>query len=232
MISPSEKRLSIALPRGIPRILTTSCASAGFALPVKTIRPSWLLIMHLLQAVGGEELREFLAGEEGLEPSNAGIKIRCLNQLGDSPTLTLSPDGCVGTSGDAKPYDAKPKSGCVSRLAVTALFHSVGSLDFTASASPILRNAANTLAPDPVIRAGAMLFVTLSNHRNTCATSAYFPTTTCCMSFRPYPSGHPALKFCCARKSVIVMCSESLVNDFSEKIAAVGTCTFGVTTRK
>jgi hypothetical protein len=27
-----------------------------------------------------------LAGEEGLEPSNAGIKIRCLNQLGDSPT--------------------------------------------------------------------------------------------------------------------------------------------------
>ncbi len=36
-----------------------------------------------------------LAGEEGLEPSNAGIKIRCLNQLGDSPktwacTTTLS----------------------------------------------------------------------------------------------------------------------------------------------
>ena len=27
-----------------------------------------------------------MAGEEGLEPSNAGIKIRCLNQLGDSPT--------------------------------------------------------------------------------------------------------------------------------------------------
>src|SRR5574344_1580972 len=27
----------------------------------------------------------FLAGEEGLEPSHAGIKIRCLNQLGDSP---------------------------------------------------------------------------------------------------------------------------------------------------
>ena len=29
---------------------------------------------------------ENLAGEEGLEPSNVGIKIRCLNQLGDSPT--------------------------------------------------------------------------------------------------------------------------------------------------
>ena len=26
-----------------------------------------------------------VAGEEGFEPSHAGIKIRCLNQLGDSP---------------------------------------------------------------------------------------------------------------------------------------------------
>jgi hypothetical protein len=30
---------------------------------------------------------EILAGEEGFEPSHAGIKIQCLNQLGDSPTL-------------------------------------------------------------------------------------------------------------------------------------------------
>ena len=30
-----------------------------------------------------------LAGEEGFEPSNAGIKIRCLNQLGDSPPVQL-----------------------------------------------------------------------------------------------------------------------------------------------
>ena len=29
--------------------------------------------------------KESLAGEEGFEPSNAGIKIRCLDQLGDSP---------------------------------------------------------------------------------------------------------------------------------------------------
>lgn len=28
-----------------------------------------------------------LAGEEGLEPSSAGIKTRCLNQLGDSPVI-------------------------------------------------------------------------------------------------------------------------------------------------
>ena len=31
-----------------------------------------------------------VAGEEGLEPSNAGIKIQCLNQLGDSPTKLLA----------------------------------------------------------------------------------------------------------------------------------------------
>ena len=33
----------------------------------------------------GAEARQKMAGEEGFEPSNAGIKIRCLNQLGDSP---------------------------------------------------------------------------------------------------------------------------------------------------
>ena len=29
-----------------------------------------------------------LAEEEGLEPSDAGIKTQCLNQLGDSPIVT------------------------------------------------------------------------------------------------------------------------------------------------
>ena len=28
-----------------------------------------------------------MAGEEGFEPSHGGIKIRCLNQLGDSPVV-------------------------------------------------------------------------------------------------------------------------------------------------
>jgi hypothetical protein len=32
------------------------------------------------------DMCEYLAGEEGFEPSHAGIKIQCLNQLGDSPT--------------------------------------------------------------------------------------------------------------------------------------------------
>jgi hypothetical protein len=30
--------------------------------------------------------KESLAGEKGFEPLHAGIKIQCLNQLGDSPT--------------------------------------------------------------------------------------------------------------------------------------------------
>ncbi len=30
-------------------------------------------------------LQKRVAGEEGFEPSHAGIKILCLNQLGDSP---------------------------------------------------------------------------------------------------------------------------------------------------
>jgi hypothetical protein len=39
-----------------------------------------------------------MAGEEGFEPSHAGIKIQCLNQLGDSPiilfpTLNLNEGG-------------------------------------------------------------------------------------------------------------------------------------------
>jgi hypothetical protein len=34
-------------------------------------------------------LCDLLAGEEGFEPSNAGIKIQCLNRLGDSPTQPI-----------------------------------------------------------------------------------------------------------------------------------------------
>jgi hypothetical protein len=37
---------------------------------------------------------DVLAGEEGFEPSHAGIKIRCLNQLGDSPRKPLILDEC------------------------------------------------------------------------------------------------------------------------------------------
>ena len=45
-----------------------------------------------------------LAGEEGFEPSHAGIKIRCLNQLGDSPTI-LQSNPAVGV----QPIRRKPE---------------------------------------------------------------------------------------------------------------------------
>src|SRR5258708_19450630 len=35
--------------------------------------------------------RNLMAGEEGFEPSYGGIKIRCLNQLGDSPSAKPAP---------------------------------------------------------------------------------------------------------------------------------------------
>ena len=39
-----------------------------------------LYVQHTVRTI------QYLAGEEGFEPSHAGIKIQCLNQLGDSPT--------------------------------------------------------------------------------------------------------------------------------------------------
>ena len=44
-----------------------------------------------------------LAGEEGFEPSNAGIKIRCLNQLGDSPMVSTPMKRDCKTDGDEAP---------------------------------------------------------------------------------------------------------------------------------
>ena len=81
MISPSEKRLTIALPSGIPRILTTSCASAGFALPVNTIRPS-LLIVHLFLGWGREGKREKLwQGKKDSNPRMPESKSGALTNL-------------------------------------------------------------------------------------------------------------------------------------------------------
>jgi hypothetical protein len=40
----------------------------------------------------------YLAGAEGLEPSHAGIKIQCLNQLGDAPTLVISQNDAIETA--------------------------------------------------------------------------------------------------------------------------------------
>ena len=45
-----------------------------------------------------------MAGEEGFEPSNAGIKIRCLNQLGDSPAETCATFDSAPAADQSKGY--------------------------------------------------------------------------------------------------------------------------------
>src|SRR5215470_19377167 len=72
----------MALPR-LP--LATARAPSGASLHKTNSRKSSLRRRRLAQArcQAGREL----AGEVGFEPTNAGIKIRCLNQLGDSPTV-------------------------------------------------------------------------------------------------------------------------------------------------
>ena len=60
--------------------------------------------------------KQFLAEEEGFEPSNAGIKIRCLNQLGDSPTRDAHLGDEQPTSGDAVSVLTNPAKGGVANL--------------------------------------------------------------------------------------------------------------------
>src|SRR6185369_15783643 len=87
--SPSLNFETVALPSWMFSRCATFCASFGFAVPVNTIRLSKAMGLPGSPATFG-----ILAGEEGFEPSNAGIKIQCLNQLGDSPAvLQLSRQG-------------------------------------------------------------------------------------------------------------------------------------------
>ena len=44
------------------------------------------LCLNVARAVPDPFRTTDLAGEKGFEPLHAGIKIQCLNQLGDSPT--------------------------------------------------------------------------------------------------------------------------------------------------
>ena len=48
-----------------------------------------LRVRHNSFTISGVNLSN-VAGEEGFEPSHAGIKIQCLNQLGDSPNSILA----------------------------------------------------------------------------------------------------------------------------------------------
>ena len=57
-----------------------------------------------------------MAGEEGFEPSHAGIKIQCLNQLGDSPTQVVKLDFTTVTLfnwPNVKKIYGKPQTPCV-----------------------------------------------------------------------------------------------------------------------
>ena len=81
--SPSEKRPTVALPSSTPRCVRDLLRQRRVGVAGE---------QHGVEqhgAAGARQVqsrREDLAGEEGLEPSHVGIKIRCLNQLGDSPT--------------------------------------------------------------------------------------------------------------------------------------------------
>ena len=118
--SPSEKRPTLALPSSIARCVAISCASAGFALPVnRTVLKSTI---DSVEAAGRFADREDLAGEEGFEPSHVGIKIRCLNQLGDSPTQERgsrrAPENLHGLRPVSSPSrQAQPASGWRSQRA-------------------------------------------------------------------------------------------------------------------
>jgi hypothetical protein len=61
---------------------TTGCCLIAALLPVAAD----LAHLQLMSSLFAIHLQNSMAGEEGFEPSNAGIKIQCLNRLGDSPT--------------------------------------------------------------------------------------------------------------------------------------------------
>ncbi len=109
VVSPSENLDTNAFPSGIPSLLATFAANAGLALPVNIIKllsdmtplrlsryqvkshitstspvmsPADTISLQIRLAAGAVK---HMAGEEGFEPSHAGIKTLCLNQLGDSP---------------------------------------------------------------------------------------------------------------------------------------------------
>src|SRR6266852_237071 len=99
-----------------------------------------------------------MAGEEGFEPSHGGIKIRCLNQLGDSPSAKLAP---ATPRADADPARAR-----------------------RSRASRSVANSTNTQAPEALMRASPNC---LSLSR-CAATSAWRLHTTDSRSFLPKPA--------------------------------------------
>ena len=160
-----------------------------------------------------------MAGEEGFEPSHAGIKIRCLNQLGDSPTqpFVCRPEFvAILTSNRHQTkffYDFN-KSAIGWRLSAFA-FHDVqrsGICCITLSAADSSAKAQKTQAPDPVIFA----FPNCDSHLIASSTAGNSAQATVCKSFFQNISA-------VLEKSAILTGFVSLVNSFAEKIAGVGT---------
>ena len=94
-----------------------------------------------------------MAGEEGFEPSNGGIKIRCLNQLGDSPALTFAYCGTALSTALLSPV-YQTASGCSLNPRTAQHRHPDGHSASAAAASFSVAVGMNTADPDPVIRAG------------------------------------------------------------------------------
>src|SRR6267142_7118549 len=169
------------------------------------------------------QYRLLLAGEEGFEPSYGGIKIRCLNQLGDSPSANPR----IRTEGHPRPsptralqiaarysFSKRTVSGCRSNPRTTKPRISAGILEWTERASRSAANSANTQAPEPLMRASANCL----SHSRCAATSAWRRRTTGSRSFLPKP----------AEKPDILMVFEFRVNSGDAKIAGVDTITGGI----
>ena len=155
--SPSENRETCALPRRMFRLMRDRSRQARIRVAGEHHQ---VIGDHLHRHAPINELagmctsrtfrRLTLAGEEGFEPSNAGIKIRCLNQLGDSPKnyscsvlLHLPPP----------PDDYQAASGCSFTASTTQPRHPCGNSAVANSACAIDSAAIKTAEPDPVIRA-------------------------------------------------------------------------------
>src|SRR5258706_14981749 len=93
---------------------------------------------------------EALAGEEGFEPSDVGIKIRCLNQLGDSPTRVRARARTLKLASQSA---AQPTRGCADRLRHIRPTQPGGSSAGKGATgwSPVPA-LANTALPEPVMR--------------------------------------------------------------------------------
>ena len=96
-----------------------------------------------------------MAGEEGFEPSNAGIKIRCLNQLGDSPAeKPVRPKRRILPARNPLARIMRtPRADVVRASLRQSPAFRAAAPSTAARASDSEANGANTHPPDPVIRA-------------------------------------------------------------------------------